>query len=299
MGSGIGLPSACAGPASPAQESNPPRSWKYLEAPMDTSKSLEKALTVMELLQEEGAKTPLTLDRLVRRCGVPKTTVLRILTTLVSHGYASKTNKKRYVANFQLTKMLPLDSAHHQHLEGILAAVSREAKQAAEIITATGKSLYWYDRAEPPDLSVRIVAERSFKRTLYELDAPARLYLRYYGKLKIQEQFDTSGFYTASPRFTPLTWEEAWSAIEAVDPQGVTFDRLGNRNGIRRFATAITSKTGDLLYMLCIAEPAMMKDDLEAHVAKIVGLLGRSRRALCECPQVIQDPESIDKLVDG
>lgn len=244
----------------------------------------------MEALQVSSQAAPRTLDELARFSGVPKTTLLRILNTLVETGYVSKTRKKGYVANFQLTKLIPLDSAHHRHLEGVLETVSRETGQTAEIITVTGKSLYWYDRFEPTGFGVRVAAQRGFKRTLYELDAPSRLYLSRIGTGAVGQEFDTTAFYTAMPHYAPLPWEVARARIAAAASHEVVFDESGNRNGIRRFATAITSQQDTVLYLLAVAEPAVVVSSWDDYVTRLRDVLLDQRQRLQELPHEIEDP---------
>lgn len=246
----------------------------------------------MEVLQVASRAAPRTLDELARVSGVPKTTLLRILNTLVETGYVSKTRKKRYVANFQLTKLIPLDSAHHRHLEAVLETVSRETGQTAEIITVTGKSLYWYDRFEPAGFGVRVAAQRGFRRTLYELDAPSRLYLSRIGIDKVGEEFDRTAFYTAMPQYAPVSWDAARALIRGTKPDCVAFDQTGNRNGIRRFATAITSKQGAVLYLLAIAEPAVVVSSWDEYAKRLTDVLIDQRQRLQDLPHEIEDPDT-------
>src|SRR5271157_3024760 len=55
---------------------------------------LSKTLDVLEMLEEQ--KRPLTLEQIHQQTGISKTTVFRILRTLVHRGYVSRPEDGRY-----------------------------------------------------------------------------------------------------------------------------------------------------------------------------------------------------------
>jgi hypothetical protein len=62
--------------------------------------------------------------------------------------------------------------------------------------------------------------------------------------------------------------------------EGIEYDVLGNRNGIRRFVTVISSPTGEFLYLLSIAEPALVINNTDEHIRKNVSLLRKYKQEL-------------------
>lgn len=256
----------------------------------ETSKPLERALSVIEHMNTRHDRA-YSLEELSKDSGVAKTTLLRIMNTLIDFGYVSKTQKKRYVTNFRLSKLLPLDPAHHRYLESVLREIVIETRQSAEIITVNGKNLYWYDKVESRRLPLRIAAFPGFRRTLYELDAPSRLYLKHLSVDTVSHQFDTTGFYTAAPEYASVTWEEAVDLLESVDTKGIEFDLEGNRHGIRRFCALTESKSGEFQYILAIAEAALRVPDEKAHIEKNCSILKQHMKQLTRLPKEIPDPE--------
>jgi DNA-binding IclR family transcriptional regulator len=248
---------------------------------MDTSKPVEKTIAVMEYLSTHP-KEVFSLERLSRECSIPKTTLLRILNTFLKHGYITKTSSKGYICNFLFTKEIPLDADHLGKIEETLKKLVEECRQSVEILIVNGKNLQWYDKLEHPDLSIRVVAQVGFKRALYELDAPSRAYLKFIGMDEVMTQFDTSSFYTASSEYRELSWLEAENIIEESDSEGVEYDLAGNRNGVRRFAIVISSSAREFLYLLCIAEPALLMDYEKAHIQKNISLLQQYKQELMQ-----------------
>jgi DNA-binding IclR family transcriptional regulator len=165
-------------------------------------------------------------------------------------------------------------------VEEILKRLVTESGQSAEILTVNGKMLYWYDVLAYEEQGIRAAAQVGFKRTLYELDAPARLFHRHRGIDKTAASFDQSSFYTALPVYTDVSWEKARTLIEAGSVDGVEYDLSGNRNSMRRFVTLIQSPAGEFLYLLSLVEPALRVDDEKAHVARNSELLLRYREKL-------------------
>ncbi len=248
------------------------------------SKPVQKTLTVMEYMAAHPHETS-SLEHLSQQCDIPKATLLRILNTFVHYGYISKTASKRYLCNFAFSKAIPLDAEHLTLLEDVLKSLVKECRQSVEILTVNGKQVYWYDKLEDPELQVRIAAQIGFKRTLYELDALSRIYLKFLGVKWVERQFDVSSFYTASNEYRELSWEDARYLIESANAEGVEYDVLGNRNGIRRFVTVISSPTGEFLYLLTIAEPALLINNTDEHIQKHISLLRKYKQELLHSTQ--------------
>lgn len=246
---------------------------------MNISKPVEKTIAVMEYMYAHP-KESFSLENLSRECGIPKTTMLRIVSTFLQHGYLSRTERKEYLCNFVFTKAIPLNAEHLIKIKEILQKLVDECHQSAEILTVNGKNLQWYDRVEHPELPIRIAAQIGAKRTLYELDAPSRMYLKFLGLDQVIAQFETSSFYTSSSTLTELEWREAKKIIEMADVENVEYDLTGNRHGVRRFATIISSATGEFLYLLCLAEPALWVDDENGHLQKNMTLLQKYKDEL-------------------
>lgn len=246
---------------------------------MEPSKPVEKTLAVMEYLAAHASET-FSLEALSSACGIPKTTLLRILRTLALHGYVVKSSAREYRGNLALTRTLPLAEGHLRLLKAVLRELAEASRQSAEILIARGRHLVWYDKLEHPGLALRIAATVGFTRTLYELDAPARLYLKHLGLAAVQARFDTSAFYTASSEYTPLTWPQAQAMIQAVNVDEPAYDMAGNANGIRRFAMLIQPPGGTFPYLLCLAEPALIRFNADDHLQKNLRLLRKSAQKL-------------------
>ncbi len=139
--------------------------------------------------------------------------------------------------------------------------------------------LYWFDQRTHAGEQLRIVAKPGMTRTLYELDAPARLFLSIKGLDFIKEKL-LPGFFHEGPTKRQLSVDEALSRIRETNPKGVVYDVNGNQNGIRRYVIAIHAPDGQFRYLLSIAEPAATINDQPEHMLRMEQLLKEAKEAL-------------------
>lgn len=249
------------------------------ERPLPVSEPVEKTLTVLEYI--DANDTPLTLNDLFVKTQIPKATLYRILTTLVARGYAIKEGHA-YRANFRLERRQPPSAVYLSRADGVLADVVQRTGRSAEIITVDGSDLYWHEKAEPSETAIRIVAKKGFRRSLYELDAPSRLYLRHIGIDEVAARFDRSDFHASGPEksdYRRLSWDEAARVIQATDIS-FTYDFRGNSNGVRRFVTRVLDARGGFLCLIAVAEAAIMSGDEAALAKHYADVLAGARNAL-------------------
>ncbi len=119
---------------------------------------LSKALDVIELLEQDH--TPLTLEDIYQRTNISKTSVYRILKTLVHRGYLAQTPSGQYRLVSRPRRLrfgLAVQSAEMPFSE----AVARSVTAAA---AASGVELIVLDNRYDPDVAVRNAEEFVAKR---------------------------------------------------------------------------------------------------------------------------------------
>ena len=241
---------------------------------MEQSQPVGRTLKVLEYFA--GRETPVaTLAEISADLKIAPATLGRIIRTLAQAGYISYTGRKGYVANFRVSRYLPMPSVYLQHLNRVVQELTDHTRQSAEVITHEAGDLYWYSKKEHPSLQVVIRAQPGFRRTIKELDAPSRLVLAAMDKEERCARYDTSSFYMTGALKKPVSAEEFEAVIATTDPRKVEYDLYGNEFGIRRFAKLISDRNGKPLHLLCIAEAALMNHDLQAHTARNVAFLER------------------------
>ena len=119
---------------------------------------LSKALDVIELLEQDH--TPLTLEDIYQRTNISKTSVYRILKTLVHRGYLAQTPSGQYRLVSRPRRLrfgFAMQSAEMPFSE----AVARSVTAAA---AASGVELIVLDNRYDPDVAVRNAEEFVAKR---------------------------------------------------------------------------------------------------------------------------------------
>lgn len=242
----------------------------------DISPPAAKTLEVLEYFSFSREK--ISLKQIADATEISQATLLRILNTLVDYGYISKSSDKKYLSNFKLSKsdVIPayLDSMINKSLERLVENIG----QAVEIITIKNDNLFWHNKKEAANMQIKINAKTGFKRSIYELDAPSRLYLKSLGDEQACKRFSNDSFCDID--YKKCSWKQAVAIWDAEDIDKVTYDEHGNSNGVRRYAALVTDKAGDFLFILSVAEAAVPRNNTNEHIKKIISALEAEQKIL-------------------
>lgn len=203
---------------------------------------------------------PLKQVDIAHDCGLPASTLNRIIKTLSDWGYLFRTSEKFVVRNFRLGRNVPMSERYLAKLDDTIHALSSQLNACAEVVVVAGHELLWHSTTDHPDSSIEMRAGVGFRRSLYEFDVLSRLYLSRLSWSDIEAQFFTDGFFE-----TPRVRGQTGSAIRGsrvkrclAQSRDDVFaaDEEGNHVGIRRFATVIQDPNGNFLHLLALAESA-------------------------------------------
>jgi DNA-binding IclR family transcriptional regulator len=242
----------------------------------DSSTPAVKILDVMEYFSVHTK--PSSLAHISRQTGIAQATLLRILSTLLARGYVARNADKQYSPKYQLTREDSIPAALSEILMESLRNLIAAQCDSAEIITLRDTNLFWHEKMEQNELPVRVAVKPGSTRTIYELDAPTRLFLKYLGSRKAAQYFDTTRFYDVS--YQPKTWRQSQNIFIRENLEKVTFDRAGNSNGIRRFATLLVAEK--IPFVLSVAEAALPQNNTNHHIRAVKTLLQKERRTIQE-----------------
>lgn len=239
----------------------------------------DRLLRVMEYLMAAG-DAPVKQVDIARDLGISPATLNRIMKVLYDRGYVFRTSQRFVVANFRLTKNVPMSEAYLEALDQIMEEITAEHGVYSEAVVVTGQDLYWHSRTDldPPPVAIR--AKAGFRRPLYELDAMSRLYMARLEQEWIEYQFNLASFHDNSPELRPYTPERARALIKATEGKDFDYDLEGNRVGLRRFALVVDDLDGNFLHFLTIAEAATPLADREARIASYHRVLEGARARL-------------------
>ncbi|MBJ7556605.1 helix-turn-helix domain-containing protein [Marinomonas spartinae] len=229
-----------------------------------TSTPVIRTIKVLELFAQSDK--PETLATISRKCGIPMATASRIVGTLESEGYLHRSRDKMYYRNFSLQKKMNLSEGYLSCLEQVLEDVSELSEQSSEAIFIENSQLHWLSKKESKNVAFRLKAYPGFKRPLYELDSPSRLSLAAMGWDKVREQFDVNAFFETGMEREKVSKASLKARLQNTCLTDVVYDVEGNIRGIRRFSKAIFDRHGQFVHLLCIAEAAISKHDIQSHI---------------------------------
>lgn len=243
------------------------------------SKNFVRILRLAELLSDAPSHGFLKSE-IVERVGLPSSTVYRLLSEMEQTGYVYTTADGRLLPNFSFERRIGIGQISPIQLREACASISAQLQCASEIILLRGHSLLWHVTDEHPMQPIKLRAHPGFVRATYELDSISRLALAHCRLQDIESAWDLSGFHEVGVQGRRLEWAEARERILGTDPLSMQYDMQGNAKGIRRFAIAIGSSSGELIALLTVAEAAIPVRDEPSHVARIREALESSRMKL-------------------
>jgi len=204
--------------------------------------STARTLMVLEYVMAAGPG-PIKQVDIARECGLSPSTLNRIVKTLSDWGYLFRTSEKYIVRNFRMERNVPMSETYLAKLDNTMRALSARLGTSSEIVVVAGHELLWHSKTEHPDPNVLIRANVGFRRSLYELDALAKLYLSRLDWHELESRFYTDGFFATGhniPEQTRrLSATDVKQQLEEVKGQTFAADMAGNHMGMRRFATVI------------------------------------------------------------
>lgn len=219
----------------------------------------ERTLQVLEYIMAAGPGPVKQVD-IARSCGLSPSTLNRIVKSLSDWGYLFRTSEKYCVRNFRLERNVPMSENYLARLDSTTRALSDELGVSAEVVVVAGHELLWHSKTEYPDPDVIIRANVGFRRSLYELDVLAQLYLSRIDWDELEAHFYTDGFFATvrqpgqDIRWLPIA--DVKQLVSDMRKQVFVADLEGNHVGIRRFATVVEDPQGKFLHLLTLAEPA-------------------------------------------
>lgn len=223
---------------------------------------------------------------IARDCGLSPSTLNRIVKSLSEWGYLFRTSEKYCVRNFRMERNVPMSDAYLAQLDKTMRNLSNELGVSAEVVVVAGHELLWHSKTEHPDPNVIIRANVGFRRSLYELDVLAQLYLSRMQWDEVQARFYLDGFFETVRK---PGQETRWLASKTVRTrlgkmrkQIFAADLDANHMGIRRFATVIDDPSGKFLHLLTVAEAASTVADESKLVHRYRTALLNARDELLE-----------------
>lgn len=221
-----------------------------------------------------------SLQELQSQLGISGATLLRDLEVLLEQGYLLRKKARRYQSNCLFQRMLPFGQNFSNKLDRILRSLADSRALAAELLLVQANHLFWARKEEGQNQEISINAFPGFTRSLYELDAPSRLFLAQRGQNYIEASMDKQAFYLSRPDYKKISWEQARTIIAKTDLSAVAYDPEGNSNGVRRFAVLIKSEKITQPLIITLAEAALARNNHQEHINRVRHQLLKAKNEL-------------------
>jgi DNA-binding IclR family transcriptional regulator len=215
----------------------------------DPSPALTRGLL---LLQTLGAQGPLSLEKLAKQSGWPKSSVFRLLSSLESFGAVERdATDRRYRAALRLVPFAPVAEDVRARALNVMRDLGQRAGHTVELFAFNEGQLTMIDRCEPDDREVAVRARIGWRPD------PAEAFALTIAPLAWAPE-------EAAP-FKPSYW--MWKMIErltlnagavrklveSVRADGIAVCSYANGHGVRRYAVPIRNISGNLWGVLAIA----------------------------------------------
>ncbi|MGD6943194.1 IclR family transcriptional regulator [Cytobacillus gottheilii] len=222
---------------------------------MANVQSLERALTLLNVLSEYPNGIQIT--RLAEQVGLSKSTVHRLLSTLIDMNYVSKdTETDKYKIGFQIIyisrnvlnniELIPISKP-------FLKKLSSDVNETIHLCMEDKGEVVYIDKIES-NQTIRMYSR---------IGSRAPMYCTGVGKVllsgKDQEQFEEiaakTDFITRTEN-TIRSRDELKREVETIRAQGYALDNIENEEGIRCIAAPIYDYTGKIIASFSISGPS-------------------------------------------
>lgn len=237
--------------------------------------AMEKGLAIIETLAK--SKQPLGITDIFAICGLPKSTIFMILTTLETLDYVEKLDGDKYKLTLKLYHLgmnifSKLDI--RQVARPIMEQLSEQLRFTVHLAKLDhGKAMY-IEKVSGPGF-VQFSTAIGHTWPLY-ISAGGKVLAAYMPEDKLDEMIDAQGFqaYTANS----ITTKEALKEIlQSVRENGYALEDEEGENGIRCVAAPVFDKSGQVVAAVSITA---LRNELPANKFHEVGLILRDKALL-------------------
>ncbi len=243
-----------------------------------SNQSVEKVLQIIECLAKNGE--PMRLNDLSQRIGMPDSTVLRILNTLVQKGYAyQEENTHRYGLTLRISSIGQMVSST-LHIRDIvkpyLKRLSVLSGESACLTIEEGMEVIYIDVEDGVDGMLKIM-QRIGKRAPLHATGVGKIFLTQYSQEQMQRLLTEKGLVPLTAH-TLTTVEALTAEVQKIREQGYAIDDEECELGARCVAAPLYSYDNKIIAAISITGPSLRIDD---------GKLDQLRQLVIETAQTV------------
>jgi len=221
---------------------------KPRNAAFDPAPALGRGLKLLNLLHLKGA---CSLEQLVLESRWPKSSVLRLLQSLVVAGAVARDPQTlAYRVVLRLVAVDSVDLRLKEHCAAGMAMLCERSGHTVELHHFNARGLEMIDRQEPDQAMVRVVARVGWRRSMDEIDALTQVACAFgdrYEPLK-------PTWYWRNGRQHRVTAAGVRRVLVRVCRERCAVDLGINAHGVRRYAAPVVGPDRKLLAIVAVAQ---------------------------------------------
>lgn len=217
--------------------------------------SVEKSFQIIEEMAAE--RQPMRLQDIAQKTGIPSSTALRMLTTLMSLGYVSQDTatlryylslKFAYLGNCVTSQLSIRDIAHP-----VLIALSKACGESVCLAQEQNREVVYIDISDGPDNMLKIT-QYIGKRAPLHCTGVGKIMLLNYTEDQIRGIAEEKGM-QALTKNTITSLDTLIREVDAIRERGYALDDEECELGARCIAVGVTDYTGKIVAGISMSGP--------------------------------------------
>lgn len=244
---------------------------------INTVQSVDRTIAIMELLSTH--QDGLGLTEVSQLIGLHKSTVHRLLLTLIHHGYVSQSqHNQRYHLSI---KMFEIGSRIIDRMELLkvarpyIEAIRDVTNEVVHLVIPDGTDMVYIDKVESNN-NIRMHSRIGARSPLYSTSA-GKAMMAYWPEPKVREVWEASEIIQRTPN-TVVVYDELLKVLEKVREAGYALDEEENEFGIRCIGAPVFNYRNDVIGAVSISGPTIrvtceVIDAFKEHLLKYTRLI--------------------------
>ena len=225
-----------------------------------TVQSVERTFLLIELLSE---KREMSISELSSRSLLHKTTVFRLLNTLMSLGYVYQNpDNEQYGLTLKFLKISSAGLSRNDirnEARPMLKRLSHQCGETVHLVERNGNNVVYIDKFESNKNSVRMVSRIGMELGM-TTTAVGKALLSHCSDDEVLSVWNESE-HTAKTQYTITEFEEFKKEIKTVREKGYAVDNQENELGVRCVAAALPDAFGEYRYAVSVSAPINRMDE--------------------------------------
>jgi DNA-binding IclR family transcriptional regulator len=242
-----------------------------------TNQSVGKAFHIVEIMSQN--REPMKLQDIAARSGLPASTALRMVNTLLVHGYAHQDpNTLRYALTLKFAQIGSLVSSQFRITDIVrpyLLELSYKCREAVCFAVEQEMELIYLEVIDGPDGMLKIM-QRIGKRAPLHCTGIGKIMLLNYSSKELTQYVSAKGLPSFTPR-TIVAKDALLDELESVRQQGFAMDDEECELGARCVAAGIKDYSGKYAGGISVSGPISRLTAERVAVLKdeVIGAAGR------------------------